>query len=220
MDLENSSSGNRRIAYPVGVNKDGKWVNPGALIRRLTEPAKIEKILNIPTAIPKQEPPDKATEEPPSPAAPIKPNATTEITTTDPEPGSDDRVEEEYVSGNPISPTTIKSLEQELAVLPPMTLETDELLYRYFIYMTEEYKKLHRGITYPIVFYTGTANNETELKDLLEQSSQASRTLVRARGRYNMGQSGDWFWNTSEVEELGEAFHEHAKACAAARKNI
>lgn len=93
-----------------------------------------------------------------------------------------------------------------LALIEPMTEQFDRKMLALFVYLSSQLREVlvRETIVYPVVFYDGEVANGVEMREKIIELARAERAAVRERGRNHFGQIGNWFWDTSKVENLGE----------------
>lgn len=105
-----------------------------------------------------------------------------------------------------ISLGNVSEVEALLETIEPMIADSDKLLFDYFSYLIGELGRvISLGIvTYPIAFYNDQVESLEAMRQKVIGLALAERAAVRARGRNSFGQIGDYFWDNSEIEDLGE----------------
>lgn len=96
---------------------------------------------------------------------------------------------------------TLKTEETVIAKLendPSMTPETDQLIRDYFVYIYNQISGIEEKLNSP--------DSEDVINRLMKLEKYYER-IVEARGRLHTGQFGDWFWNTSKVQDLAHVHY-------------
>ncbi|OGD71232.1 hypothetical protein A3A84_04110 [Candidatus Collierbacteria bacterium RIFCSPLOWO2_01_FULL_50_23] len=105
-----------------------------------------------------------------------------------------------------ISLETVSKVEASLSTIEQKTADSDRLLFDYFSYLIGELEKAISPeiVIYPVAFYNGQVESLEAMRQKVIELALAERAAVRARGRNSFGQIGDYFWENSEIEDLGE----------------
>lgn len=108
-----------------------------------------------------------------------------------------------------IARNDVHQIEENFAQLEPMSLDFDNQLKEYFDFLTGEIwgvlcNKEAGNITFPLAFYDEEVKNLEQLKEKIINIAIGERKAIKERGRKSDGQIGQWFWDTSSVDTLGE----------------
>jgi|CXWL01.1.fsa_nt_gi hypothetical protein len=103
----------------------------------------------------------------------------------------------------------IEQAEAKFKSMTPRSEEFDLVLCEYFQYLSSELQKIldisEAGLMeFPIRFFEKEVSSLEELRSMIILAATGERMAVKERGRGHFGQIGDYFWDTSAVESLGE----------------
>ncbi|MEK7070810.1 MAG: hypothetical protein AAB966_03310 [Patescibacteria group bacterium] len=117
----------------------------------------------------------------------------------------------EPVVGNQVNgkQENVHEHEKSFLRMKPKSKEFDLSMRDYFLLLSDQLWMLlgenEKGkVTYPYRIYDGEVNSLDELREKIIAIAIGERKAVLARGRADSGQVGDYFWDASEVEDLGD----------------